>query len=57
MSDPQKSNKAERQEALVYRDAEGQPHLTERQESAAAAAQREQQEKQWLPDLWRRAPD
>ncbi len=43
--------------SMVYRDAEGRPHLTERQEEAAAAAQRERQEKGWMPEVRRRAPD
>jgi len=42
---------------MVYRDAEGRPHLTERQEEAAAAAQRERRDKGWLPEVLRRAPD
>ena len=43
--------------SMVYRDAEGRPHLTERQEEAAAAAQRERRDKGWLPEVLRRAPD
>lgn len=35
--------------SMVYRDAEGRPHLPERKEKAAAAAQRERREKGYAP--------